>query len=308
MKNILITGGAGFIGSNLADQLLVMGHNVIVVDNLSTGNKKNLDKRIKFYKTDIQDKKIDKIFAKEKPEIVFHLAAQINVRKSVEEPGEDAKTNIVGGLNVLENCRKHDVKKIIFSSTGGAIYGDANIIPTPETYKEYPVSPYGISKLSIERYLNYYHKIFDLNFIALRFANVFGPRQNSKGEAGVIAIFCDKIFSGKNPIINGDGMQTRDYVYVKDVVSALVLSMESEKVGIFNVGTGKETNVNEIFEIIKEASNFTGIAIHGAAQKGEQQRSCLDYSLIKKELGWDVKHDLKTAIKETVNWFKEKNK
>lgn len=308
MKNILITGGAGFIGSNLADQLLVMGHNVIVVDNLSTGNKKNLDKRIKFYKIDIQNKKIDKIFAKEKPEIVFHLAAQINVRKSVEEPGEDAKINIVGGLNILENCKKYNVKKIIFSSTGGAIYGDANIIPTPENYKEYPVSPYGISKLSLERYLNYYQKIFGLNFIALRFSNVFGPRQNSKGEAGVIAIFCDKIFSGKNPIINGDGLQTRDYVYVKDVVSALVLAMESEKVGIFNVGTGKETNVNEIFEIIKEASNFTGIAMHGAAQKGEQQRSCLDYSLIKKELGWDVKHDLKTAIKETVNWFKEKNK
>ena len=307
VQKILITGGAGFIGSHLADKLIEKGYEVIIIDNLSTGSKSNLNKKAKFYEADICDKKVSDIFLKEKPEIVFHFAAQIDVRKSVESPLEDAKTNILGGLNVLENCKKFNIKKVIFSSTGGAIYGDANTVPTPESYVEYPLSPYGIAKLATEKYLNYYHKVFSLPFIALRFANVYGPRQNSKGEAGVVAIFCDKIFGGHQPVINGLGLQTRDFVFVSDVASAAVLAMETETTGIFNIGTGKETNINDIFSIIKRESNCKFEKVYGPAQKGEQQRSCLDYSKAKTGLGWTPKYDLEKGLRETVSWFKNEN-
>jgi UDP-glucose 4-epimerase len=303
---VLVTGGAGFIGSHLTDQLIKKGHSVVIVDNLSTGLKENLNKKAEFYKADIQDKKMSGIFTKEKPEIVFHFAAQINMRKSVESPVEDAKINILGSLNILENCKNNNVKKVIFSSTGGAIYGDADIVPTPENYVEYPLSPYGIAKLSIEKYLNYYDKIFGIPFVALRFANVYGPRQNSKGEAGVISIFCDKIFAKQQPVINGDGLQTRDFIYVQDVIEVAILAMETGRKGIFNIGTGKETNINEIFEIVKKESGFSGQEIHEPAQKGEQKRSCLDYSKAKNELNWAPKYGLEQSLKETVSWFKNK--
>jgi len=305
---ILITGGAGFIGSHLADKLIEQNHKVVIIDNLSTGRKENLNKKAKFYKIDINKKEVSTIFKKEKPEIVFHFAAQINVRKSVEDPIEDAKANILGGLNILENCKKFKVKKVIFSSTGGAIYGDADIIPTPESYPEYPLSPYGIAKLTTEKYLNYYNKVFGMPFVALRFANVYGPRQNSKGEAGVVAIFCDQIFSKKQPIINGDGLQTRDFVFVADIVNAATLAIKAEKSGIFNVATAKETNINDIFLIIKQETGAAFKEVHKPAPKGEQQRSCLDYSKIKSELNWSPKYDLEQGLKETVAWFKQKNK
>ena len=311
IKKILVTGGAGFIASHLVDKLIEKGYEVVVIDNLSTGLKENLNKKAKFYDLDIQDGKVSKVFLKEKPEAVFHFAAQIDVRKSVENPAEDAKTNILGGLNILENCKGSKgwpkVEKIIFSSTGGAIYGEADIVPTPESYVEYPLSPYGVAKLTTEKYLNYYSKIFGIPFVALRFANVYGPRQNSKGEAGVVAIFCDKIFSKKQPIINGNGLQTRDFVYVADIVNAAILALETEKTGIFNIGTGKEKNINDIFSIINKESGLDYKEVHGASQMGEQKRSCLDYSKAKHELGWEPKCDLEKGLKETVGWFKEKN-
>jgi len=301
-KTILVTGGAGFIGSHLVDRLIKEGQKVVVIDNLSTGKKENLNSKAKFYKIDIRDSKISQIFKKEKPEIVFHYAAQIKVRKSMENSKEDTKINILGSLNLLENCRKFRVKKFIFASTG-AIYGEAKIIPTPEDYFEKPLSPYGISKLVIEKYLNYYYQVFGLPFVSLRMANVYGPRQNSKGEAGVVAIFCDRMLSGKQPIINGDGKQTRDFIYVDDVIEANTSALKKNKIGIFNIGTAKETDINRIFRKIKELTASECKEIHGPTQLGEQKRSCLDYSKARKELNWQPKYDLERGLKKTVEWF-----
>lgn len=334
MIKIIVTGGAGFIGSHLVDRLINEGYKVIVIDNLSTGKKENLNPKAKFYKIDIRSPKIFEIFKKEKPEIVFHLAAQIDIRKSVEDPFESAKINILGSLNLIENFVKlyfakkshgfttdknvrissregsHEFAKFIFASTGGAIYGDAKIIPTPENYPEFPVSPYGIEKLIIEKYLNYYYQVYGLSYTALRLANVYGPRQNSKGEAGVVAIFCDKILSGKQPIINGDGKQTRDFVYVEDVVDAFILAMlacsadrKKDKVGVYNIGTCKETNINTIFRKLKKLTGSSCKEIHGSAKPGEQRRSCLDFSKAKKELGWQPKTSLDEGLLKTVEWF-----
>jgi len=304
-RTILVTGGAGFIGSHLTDRLLKEGHKVVVIDNLATGKKENLNSKAKFYKIDICSPKINQIFKKEKPQIVFHYAAQIDVRKSAEDPIGDAKINILGSLNILENCQKYKVKKLIFASTGGAIYGEANIIPTPEDYPEYPLSPYGIEKLTIDKYLNYYYQVFSLPYVSLRLANIYGPRQNSKGEAGVVAIFLDKMLNGEQPVINGNGKQTRDFVYVDDVVEANILAMKKNKVGIFNISTAKETNINTIFRKIKELITSKCKEIHGPAKEGEQKRSCLDFSKAKQELGWKPKYSLEEGLKKTVEWFKE---
>jgi len=310
LKTVLVTGGAGFIGSHLVDRLIKEGYRVVVIDNLSTGKKENLNPKAKFYKLDIQDKKIKEIFKKEKPTIIFHFAAQINVRKSVEDPVLDAKVNILGSLNIIQNFVNENrgldfqkFKKFIFASTGGAIYGDAKVIPTPENYQENPVSPYGIAKLAVEKYLYYYWKVYKLKFISLRLANVYGPRQNSKGEAGVIAIFCDKMLSGNQPIINGSGKQTRDFVYVNDVVEAAILGLKKNKVGIYNIGTAKETNINLIFRKLKKITNSNCKEKHAPPLKGEQKRSCLDYSKVQKELGWQPKFTLEKGLKKTVDWF-----
>ena len=309
---ILITGGAGFIGSHLADRLIKNGDKVILIDNLSTGKKENINPKAKFYKIDIQSPKISNILKKEKPEILFHLAAQIDVRKSVEDPIKDAKINILGSLNVIKNFYQESLKntkkpKIIFSSTGGAIYGDAKIIPTPEAYPEFPLSPYGICKLTIEKYLNYYWKVFNIPYVALRYANVYGPRQNSKGESGVVSIFIDKLFSGENPIINGSGKQTRDFVFIEDIIEANILAMKKNKVGVYNIGTGKETDINTIFQKLKKITNSNLKAVHCLEKKGEQKRSCLDYKKAQKELSWKPKYNLDEGLIKTVEWFKKVN-
>jgi len=312
---ILVTGGCGFIGSHLVDRLIKEKHKVVVIDNLSTGKKENLNPQAKFYKLDIRNQKISDVFKKEKPEIVFHLAAQIDLRKSVENPIEDAKINILGSLNIIQSFirvisrnRSHEfASKIIFASTGGAIYGDANIIPTSETYPEMPVSPYGIEKLVFDKYLNYYYKVFGLPYTSLRLSNVYGPRQNSKGEAGVIAIFCDRMFKGKQAIINGSGKQTRDYVFVNDVVEANILALKKNKIGIFNIGTTKETDVNTIFRKIRKLTGSDCKEIHIPEKPGEQKKSCLDFKKAKKELGWQPKYDLDRGLRETVEWFRNKS-
>jgi UDP-glucose 4-epimerase len=307
---ILVTGGAGFIGSHIVDLFIRQGHDVVILDNLSTGKKENINPRAKFYQADIRDKeKVNQIFASEICDAVAHQAAHASVRESVENPLYDADVNILGSLNVLQACVKYKIKKIAFASTGGALYGDAKILPTPEDYPAKPCSPYGVSKLSVENFLYYYKKIQNLNYVILRYANVFGPRQDPFGEAGVVAIFSQKIISNDQPIINGDGTQTRDFVYVEDVARANLLALESKiDEDFFNIGTGRETSINDLFKLMAEISGRKIKEVHGPAKAGEQQTSALDFSKIKKKLGWKPRVDLKEGLEKTLDWFKSKSK
>lgn len=306
-SKILVTGGAGFIGSHQVDALIDEGCRVVVVDNLTTGARENVNPQAKFYEVDVRSEKLSEIFEEEKPEFVFHFSAQINVNRSVEDPVFDADVNIIGSLNLLECCVANKVKKIIFSSTGGALYGEADIVPTPEDYPCAPVSPYGIAKFTVENYLRFYGEQFGLNYAVMRYANVYGPRQNSKGEAGVISIFIEKMLSGLEPAIHGDGHQTRDYVFVEDVVRANMLAFESDVSGVYNVGTAKQTTVNEIFELIKNALNFPGAARFADVFSG-QAVSCLSFEKINQELGWRPRVVLEEGIKQTIEWFKARRK
>ena len=303
---ILVTGGAGFIGSHLVDRLVDRGDKVVIIDDLSSGRKENLNPGAIFYNIDICDENIATVFKKEKPEIVFHLAARADVRKSVADPVRDAQTNILGSLNVFENARRHNVKKVIFTSTGGAIYGNVDIVPTPETCREFPLSPYGIAKLSIEKYLYYYNKIFGMNFAIMRLANVYGPRQNPQGEAGVVAIFCGKMLAGQQPVVNGGGEQTRDFIYVDDAVVAVAAAMSGKNNAIYNIGTGVETNIAEILERLSGLLGIDPKMARAPSKLGEQKRSCLDIAKANQELGWRPENSLKQGLEKTAGWFKEK--
>lgn len=301
---ILITGGAGFIGSHLVDAYIAEGHDVTVIDNLSTGQKKNLNPKAKFYELDIQDKKVEDIFKKHKFDIVNHHAAQMNVRISVEDPIFDAKSNILGLLNLLENSVRYKVKKFIYVSSGGTIYGDDVDIPTDEEAKKAPLSPYGISKITGEHYLNFYSKVHGLKYTTLRYSNVYGPRQNPKGEAGVISIFSTIMLDDKQPTIFGDGKQTRDYVYVKDIVKANILALTIGEDDAFNLATGKETDVNQLFEEMARIIGFKQKPIYSEARPGELERNCLKITKAKNILGWQPAYALKDGLKETIDWFK----
>ena len=311
---ILVTGGAGFIGSHICDRLIKEGYEVCVIDNLSTGSLDNVKQHknntnFKFFNADIRDfEKVDKIFSSEKFDCVFHTAAQMNVRESVRDPQNDAGVNIIGILNLLEASRKNKVKKFIFSSSGGAIYGDTLNIPTPETSEIKPCSPYGIAKLCSEKYLYFYKKEYGLNYTALRYANVYGPRQNPKGEAGVIAVFINKILHDEQPVINGDGKQTRDYVFVEDVVNANFLALKENLEGEFNIGTGKETTVNEIFNELVKMSHKNIKEVHGVGAPGEQLRSCLSYGKIENACEWKPKVELDKGLVKTIEYFKNMRK
>lgn len=300
---ILVTGGAGFIGSHLVDRLTAQKYRVVVVDDLSTGKKANLNKKAKFYRLDIQDKRLEQIFIKEKPAVVYHLAAQMNVRKSIADPLFDARTNILGVLNLLENCVKYKVKKFVFISTGGAIYGDDVKISTPETATEAPISPYGIAKLATEKYLHYYYHQYGLKYTVLRLANVYGPRQNFQGEAGVVAIFCHQLKNNQPLFINGPGRQTRDFVFVSDVVAACLKALNDKKSNIYNIATSQENNINQLVATLQKVSGIKTPVKHRQAIKGEQLRSCLDYHKIKKHLRWSPQYDLESGLRETWKWF-----
>ncbi len=301
---ILVTGGAGFIGSHLTNRLIQEGHRVVIIDNLSTGGKENLNSKAKFYKIDVRNSKISQIFKKEKPEIVFHYAAQIEAGKSVREPVFDAEVNIVGSLNVLENCKKYRIRHIFFASSGGEIYGGAKKIPTPETYISSPISPYGIGKLTVENYLNSYYQMFKIPFTALRYGNVYGPRQNPYGESGVIAIFIKKMLKREQPIIYGDGKQTKDYIFIEDAVEATILSFKKRFTGILNIGTEKETSVLEIFYKLKELTHSQVKEKHVPLQPWSFKRGCLFIKKAKKELNWQPKYSLEKGLKKTVEYFK----
>jgi UDP-glucose 4-epimerase len=304
--NILITGGAGFIGSHITDAYIVEGHNVIIVDNLSGGVLENINPKAKFYQLDIRSEKLEDVFQKEKIDIVNHLAAQMDVRRSVDDPKFDASVNVLGGLNLFESARKHRVKKIIFSSTGGAIYGEQDYFPADEEHPMRPLSPYGITKLCTEKYLFFYKAAYGINHIILRYANVYGPRQNPHGEAGVVAIFCNKMLKNEKPLINGDGKQTRDYTFVDDVVKANVLALKHDGSAIYNVGTSIESNVNKLFYELRNHLNPSCPEQHAPAKAGEQQRSVISFKKIEQELGWHPTVQLDEGLQLTAEYFKKK--
>ena len=304
--NILITGGAGFIASHIVDAYISMGHKVTIVDNLSTGDVKNLNHNAKFVEMDITSDKILNLLMSEHFDVLNHHAAQMDVRLSVTNPMFDAKTNVIGGLNLYEAAQKSKIKKIIFASTGGAVYGDKVNIPTIEDSALEPCSPYGIAKLTNEKYLAFYNDTYNIKTVCLRYANIYGPRQNYKGEAGVVAIFIDKLLKGQQPIINGDGKNTRDYIFIKDIVKANILALNENVRGTYNIGTEIETDVNQIFYHLKELIRSDCKEVHGEAKKGEQKRSCISYQKILREHNWYPETKLSDGLKETVKYFREK--
>jgi UDP-glucose 4-epimerase len=305
---ILVTGGAGFIGSQVADAFLAAGHEVAVVDDLSTGVRANLPAQARCFELDIRSAALDRAVAEFQPECVSHHAAQMSVGVSTREPRRDADINILGALNLLEAAVRHGVRRIVFASTGGAMYGEQEQLPTPETVFPEPVSPYGVAKLAVERYLHAFQTMHGLEAVALRYANVYGPRQNPHGEAGVVAIFCRAIAEGRSFTINGDGGQTRDYTYVGDIVRANLLAVALPLTGrmpILNIGSGIEASVNDLVARLAEIAGRPLAYRHGPAKPGEQRRSALDAGLAKRVLGWEPTTDLATGLSQTFAWFRE---
>lgn len=304
--NILVTGGAGFIGSHVADGLIAEGHRVTIIDNLVSGKKENVNPSAIFKEMDIRDKGVESVFNEGKFDAVFHLAAQIDVRKSVEDPAYDADVNIIGGLNLLENSVKYGVKRFVFISSGGVMYGESADRKPTEEEQARPVSPYGSSKLALENYLIFYKEIHSLDSVVLRFGNVYGPRQDPHGEAGVVAIFSGAMLAGVEVKIFGDGNQLRDYVYVEDVMKANLLALETGS-GVYNIGTGESESVNELFRIMKDITAYGMGAVYKPPREGELQVSRLDVSRAQRELGWKAEVDFKEGLRRTVEYFKDKN-
>ncbi|MFA6391512.1 MAG: NAD-dependent epimerase/dehydratase family protein [Patescibacteria group bacterium] len=304
MAKILVTGGAGFIGSHVVDELVRKKHKVVVIDNLSSGYERNVNKRSKLYRLSIDSKKIADVFRREKFDYVFHLAGQIDIRKSINNPIADANTNIVGSINILQQSANHKVRKIVFSSTGGAIYGETKNVPATEKNPEVPISPYGIGKLAVEKYLEYFKIQHHLDYSVVRYSNVYGPRQNAKGEAGVISIFINNAVNGKQSGINGTGKQTRDFLYVKDAVKATVMAMQ-KKGRVMNVSTAKETSILELYNQIIKIGEFSAKPVFRNSLAGDQQRSCLNAQKIKKSWGFSPSYSLERGLTETIKWFRE---
>ncbi len=307
MKRIVVTGGAGFIGSHLCDALIEIGHEVHIIDDLSAGFRENVNPRATFHQIDIRSDDAASLLASIECEVLVHHAAQMDVRKSVADPAFDADVNIGGLLNLMESGRKSGLRKVIFASTGGAIYGDPEYTPQDERHPLRPLSPYGIAKLCSEKYLAFYHHAYGIEYIALRYGNVYGPRQNPHGEAGVVAIFSERMLADEAVFINGTGKQTRDYVFVKDVVRANLLALMHSNSDIFNIGTGIETNVIELFTTIRNEIDPSIVENYREGQPGEQLRSVLAFRKASEHLGWSPEVDVATGLKETVQWFKDRN-
>jgi UDP-glucose 4-epimerase len=300
---ILVTGGAGFIGSHVAEHLLDRGHEVAVVDDLSSGKRENVPEGVELYVHDVRSGCAE-VLGEFQPQALSHQAAQMDVRRSVREPDFDAEVNILGTIRLLQSCVTQGVKKVIFASSGGAIYGEQEEYPAPEDHPEYPLSPYGVSKLAAERYLHFYSLQYGISYAALRYANVYGPRQDPHGEAGVVAIFCGNLAAQRRSTINGSGEQTRDYVYVGDVARANVLALENGAPnGAYNIGTGIETSVNELYERMCRLSGSDVPPKHGPQMPGEQARSSVDPSKAARLLEWHPAVELDKGLKETLHFF-----
>jgi UDP-glucose 4-epimerase len=303
---IIITGGAGFIASHIADAYINAGHEVTIIDNLSTGRRENINPRAEFIEADINDLGIEEIFLDKRFDVLNHHAAQMDIRVSVADPAYDAENNIIGGLRLFEAARKSGVKKVIFASSGGAVYGEQDYYPADEEHPTNPCSPYGISKLTTEKYLYYYQQIHNIDYAALRYTNVYGPRQNPFGEAGVVAIFANKMLSEEQPMVNGDGKNSRDYVFVEDVVRANKMALGENFSGIYNIATGVEHDVNYIFRTLRELTGSDCKEIHAEAKPGEQRRSVCSYDKIGRMHGWKPETEFAAGLEKTVEYFKSK--
>jgi UDP-glucose 4-epimerase len=301
---IVVTGGAGFIASQIAEACVAQGHEVLVLDNLVTGKRANVPAGAKFFQVDIRAPEVAEIFRSERPHVVSHHAAQLDVRKSVADPGFDADVNVLGTLNVLEAARHVGVRRVIFASSGGAVYGEPLEFPAPESHPQQPISPYGITKATGEHYLSFYHAVHGIPYVALRYSNVYGPRQDPHGEAGVVAIFSQRLLAGEVPTIYGDGKQTRDYVFVGDVVRANLAALDTDFVGPINIGTSIETDVNELCDKMRALTGCPHEAKRGPARAGEQMRSVIAIDRAREVLGWSPEVTLEEGLRRTIEFFR----
>jgi UDP-glucose 4-epimerase len=301
---VLVTGGAGFIGSHVVDAYVTAGYEVIVVDNLCTGKRENLNPRARFVELDINDAATAELVRAERPDVLNHHAAQMDVRRSVADPLFDARTNVLGTIALLEAARVAGVGKVLFVSSGGAVYGEQETFPAPETHPTWPVSPYGVSKRSGELYCHFYQAEYGLPFVAFRYANVYGPRQDPHGEAGVVAIFSGRMLRGEPVTVNGDGKQTRDYVFVGDVARMSLLALERDATGPVNIGTAVETDVNRLAETMLDVSGSRSEVRHGPAKAGEQRRSVVDIRRAAEVFGWTPEVSLRDGLARTVEFFR----
>lgn len=308
MPKVIVTGGAGFIGSHITDLLINAGHEVFVIDDLSSGSLENLNKKAGFHKLDIRSEECRQLITQIAPDYLVHTAAQMSVRNSMTDPAFDTSVNVYGIINILQAFQNSKLPHFVFLSTGGAIYGEQESYPASEEHKKEPSSVYGLAKYVSELYLDLWCREFGLKYSALRLGNVYGPRQNPHGEAGVVAIFYRKLLNGEIPMINGSGEQTRDFVYVKDVARAVFTALEQKAEGTFNIGTARETSVNELYRIISDTSGVVNIKPeYGPAKAGEQLRSCIAIDKALKVFSWAPEYDINSGLKETAEWFKTKN-
>lgn len=302
---ILVTGGAGFIGSNVVDRFLADGHEVAVLDDLSSGRRENLHPRASFHELSLEDGAgVRRLLEAFRPEVVDHHAAQIDVRRSVEDPLHDAAVNVLGSLNLLQAAAATGVRKVVYASTGGALYGEARALPADEEHPVNPESPYGVSKHTVEHYLYLFRRLHDLDYTVLRYPNVYGPRQDPRGEAGVNAIFIGLMSEGKTPTIFGDGEQVRDYLYVGDVVEANAMALGRGSGEIVNLGWGRGVSVNDIFRELQAILGFAGAAVHAPERPGEVRRIYLSAERARRVLGWEPRVPFAEGLRRTVEWYR----